>query len=242
MLVAGHRGMRVGAPENTMEAFLAAAEAGVDMIETDTHMTKDGVIILMHDHTVDRTTKGSGLIRDLTYEEIRDAGPDVPTLQEFLEGMKRFDRMSYNFELKDYPADDEDWAWRSMRKTIELIEQYGVSERCVVNSFSGKLLEKVDAEYDRRYKLHGFYPLSALGECDRDPMDYLFCACIWGTPAYGVEEWYKTLNEQGIEAWVGAGVRSADDLRRAAMMGAKLVTTDDPVQTLALLREMGLHD
>ena len=64
MLVAGHRGVRVGAPENTMEAFLMAAKAGVDMIETDTHMTKDGVIILMHDHTIDRTTSGTGLIQE----------------------------------------------------------------------------------------------------------------------------------------------------------------------------------
>ena len=63
MLVAGHRGVRVGAPENTMEAFLIAAKAGADMIETDTHMTKDGVIILMHDHTIDRTTSGSGPVR-----------------------------------------------------------------------------------------------------------------------------------------------------------------------------------
>jgi len=61
MLAAGHRGVREGAPENTMKAFHMAARAGVDMIETDIHMTKDGQIILMHDHTIDRTTSGTGL-------------------------------------------------------------------------------------------------------------------------------------------------------------------------------------
>lgn len=241
MLVAGHRGVRVGAPENTMEAFLMAVEAGVDMIETDTHMTKDGVIILMHDHTVDRTTTGTGRIRDLTYAEIKEIGPDVPTLEEFLEGTKQFTGLTYNFELKDYPADDEEWAWESMRKTIDLVEKYGLADRCVINSFSGKLLEKVDKTYNHRYKLHGFYPLSALGEYDGDPMQYLFCACVWGKPGYGLEEWYQALTDAGVEPWVGASVKTAEDLRQAAMMGAKLVTTDDPAQTLAYLREMGLH-
>ena len=241
MLVAGHRGVRVGAPENTMEAFHIAAKAGVDMIETDTHMTKDGVIILMHDHTVDRTTKGTGLIRDLTYAQIKEVGPDVPTLEEFLEGMKDYENMTYNFELKDYPADGEEWAWESMRKTIALIVKYGLEDRCVVNSFSGKLLEKVDEEYNHRFKLHGFYPYSILGECDRDPMDYLFCACIFDKTTVPAEEMFKALLEGGVEPWIGAGVKEQAVLIACEKLGAKLVTTDNPIETLRFLREEGYH-
>ncbi len=238
MLVAGHRGVRVGAPENTMEAFHRAAQAGAHMIETDTHMTKDGVIILMHDHTVDRTTAGSGRIRDLTYDEIRAIGPDVPTMREFLEGMKQYEQMTFNFELKDYPADDEEWAWESMRKTIGLIEEFGLCDRCVVNSFSGQLLEKVDAEYGHRYKLHGFYPFEILGKCERNPMEYLFCACLWGEGSLENAQLYRDLMEGGVEPWVGASVRTKEQLRIACENGAKLVTTDDAETTLRLLKEL----
>ena len=64
--VAAHRGDQAAAAENTHEAFAAAISCGCDMIETDIHMTKDEVLILMHDHTVDRTTDGTGLIADYT--------------------------------------------------------------------------------------------------------------------------------------------------------------------------------
>jgi glycerophosphoryl diester phosphodiesterase len=196
----------------------------------------------MHDHTIDRTTSGTGLIKEKTCAEIKAIAPEVPTLEEFLEGMKDYPDMTYNFELKDYPADDEEWAWESMRKTIELVKKYGLEDKCVINSFSGALLEKVDEEYNHRFKLHGFYPYSILGEVKGNPMDYLFCACLWGKPAYGVDEWYKTLSEKGVEPWVGASVKTAEDLRQAAMMGAKLVTTDDPITTLRILRALGAHE
>lgn len=241
MLVAGHRGVRVGAPENTMEAFLMAAKAGVDMIETDTHMTKDGVIILMHDHTIDRTTSGTGLIKEKTCAEIKEIAPEVPTLEEFLEGMKDYTDMTYNFELKDYPADDEEWAWESMRKTIALVKKYGLEDRCVINSFSGWLLEKVDEEYGHRFKLHGFYPYHILGECKGDPMKYLFCACLWGAGSLENKQLYDELIQGGVEPWVGASVKEKEQLKLAAENGAKLVTTDDPIRTIQYLKELGLR-
>ncbi len=240
MLVAGHRGVRVGARENTMEAFHMAARAGVDMIETDLHMTKDGVIILMHDHTIDRTTSGSGLIRNLTYREILQAANDVPTLEEFICGTQCYEGLTYNFEFKDYPADGESWAWESMRKSIDLIEKYNLRNRCVVNSFSGTLLERVDEEYDHAYRLHGFYPWHILGEHRRDPREYLFCACMCGQATYG-EPYYRELIEGGVEPWIGAAVTSREQLAACAALGARLVTTDDPADTIAHLKALGLR-
>lgn len=241
MLVAGHRGVRVHVRENTMEAFRIAADLHADMIETDIHMTRDGVLILMHDHAIDRTTAGTGLIREKTYAEIREVGPDVPTLEEFIVATKDEPGMTYNFELKDYPENGEEHAWESMRKTIAMVEKYDLADRCVINSFSGRLLEQVADEFGGRYKLHGFYPFSAMSGCRRDPMEYLYCACLWGSDPVGCEDWYKELAAHGVQAWVGTGVKSAEDLRRAAMLGAKLVTSDDPGETLRLLREMGRH-
>lgn len=101
--VAAHRGNSKYFPENTMVSFQSAAVLEPDMIETDIHMTKDGELILMHDHAVDRTTNGAGLIREKTLREIRalDAGlwkgekfkgEHVPTFEEFLEFLKRMAR------------------------------------------------------------------------------------------------------------------------------------------------------
>ncbi len=71
MLVAGHRGARKVRPENTVSAFRYAMDVGVDMVETDIRQTKDGCLVLMHDERVDRTTDGSGRVREFTYAEFR---------------------------------------------------------------------------------------------------------------------------------------------------------------------------
>ena len=92
-----HRGFSALAPENTLPAFRLAGEYGFWGAECDTSPTADGVWIVMHDDTVDRTTNGEGKVKDLTYDEIRaltiDDGsnvenyPDtkVPTLTEYLD-------------------------------------------------------------------------------------------------------------------------------------------------------------
>jgi glycerophosphoryl diester phosphodiesterase len=76
------------APENTIAAFDAAAAVGGDYMELDVQVTKDGELVLMHDDKVDRTTNGTGAVRDLTFAETRklDAGrgQQVPTLREAL--------------------------------------------------------------------------------------------------------------------------------------------------------------
>ncbi len=72
-----HRGGAKLAPENTLEAFRSAVEVwGVDVLEMDVHVTRDGELVVLHDETVDRTTDGEGPIRNLTLQEVRelDAG------------------------------------------------------------------------------------------------------------------------------------------------------------------------
>ena len=69
--IAAHRGYSALYPEKTMAAYRAAVKLPIDQIEIDLHMTKDGRIIMMHDHKVDRTCDGEGLVREKTYAEIR---------------------------------------------------------------------------------------------------------------------------------------------------------------------------
>ena len=69
--IIAHRGYRVVAPENTIPAFEAALAYHPDMLETDVHRTKDGHLVIIHDEKVDRTTDGTGLVKDLTLSEIK---------------------------------------------------------------------------------------------------------------------------------------------------------------------------
>jgi glycerophosphoryl diester phosphodiesterase len=111
-----HRGASALAPENTIEAFRLAVEAGAGGLELDVHMTRDGHIVVIHDATVDRTTNGSGAASEMTLDELRrldaghnfspDGGPtrpyrgrgvQVPTLGEVLE---EFPEVAVNIEIK----------------------------------------------------------------------------------------------------------------------------------------------
>lgn len=74
--VVAHRGDSAHFPENTLEAFLSADKMGVDVIETDVHLSRDGFVVIWHDETLDRNTNGTGRIEDHTLEELKsyDAG------------------------------------------------------------------------------------------------------------------------------------------------------------------------
>lgn len=89
MKVLGHRGARHEAPENTLLGVEVALRAGVDGLEVDVHLTRDGHVVVIHDDTVDRTCAGHGRVADLTLDELQrlDAGQgeQVPTLAQVLE-------------------------------------------------------------------------------------------------------------------------------------------------------------
>lgn len=91
-----HRGFSLEAPENTLSAYRLSKEKGFTMVECDITFTKDGVPVLLHDDTIDRTSNGTGAIRELTLEEARQydfgswkdekyAKEKIPTLDEFLD-------------------------------------------------------------------------------------------------------------------------------------------------------------
>ena len=89
MEIIAHRGGTRHAPENTLAAFRHAVSIGVDRLECDVQMSKDGELIVIHDETVNRTTNGSGRVADLTLTELRalDAGRGerLPTFKEYIE-------------------------------------------------------------------------------------------------------------------------------------------------------------
>lgn len=148
-LIFGHRGSAGTSPENTMLSFLAANQAGADGIELDVQMTKDGELVVIHDETVDRTTDGSGFVKDLFLADILklDASykfPDflgkaqIPTLEEVLKWVAALPSFLVNIELKngivDYPMIEE--------KTIELVQKYSLEKRTILSSFNHYSLVK----------------------------------------------------------------------------------------------------
>lgn len=99
VMVVAHRGDWRNAPENSIPALVGAALMGADMVEVDVKLTKDGVLIAMHDVALERTTTGKGLVSDMDWEEIRKlflkngtgvSRHRVPSFEEFMLTAKRY--------------------------------------------------------------------------------------------------------------------------------------------------------
>ena len=108
-IVLAHRGASGHAPENTLEAFRVAMEMGAEGFELDVHVSRDGELVVIHDETVDRTTDGTGYVKDLTLRELKalDAsngmaayrGARIPTLGEVYD-LIRDTKHIVNVEIK----------------------------------------------------------------------------------------------------------------------------------------------
>lgn len=142
-IVVGHRGSPDVCPENTLPSFLKAIETGVDAIEFDVRKTKDNKLIVIHDESVERTTNGRGLVRELTLEQIKqlDAGSwfsssfkgtKVPTLQEVFEEVNS--KVFMRIELKEENIEKD---------VVEAIKSFGLEENVAIASFNLSSLKKV---------------------------------------------------------------------------------------------------
>ncbi|EHJ52793.1 glycerophosphodiester phosphodiesterase [Streptococcus macacae] len=157
-----HRGSKINRPENTLAAFAEAIRVGSDGIEIDVHRTKDNHLIVIHDERVDRTTNGSGLVRKLTLQEIKelDAGSwfhphyfreKIPTLEEVLDYLeeKGF-RGRLNIELKTnkypYPKIEKQIAQLMQSKKLHFSYLYSS-----FNIWSLYLMKKHDPKADLAY-------------------------------------------------------------------------------------------
>lgn len=146
--VTAHRGDSKHAPENTMAAISLAVENQADIVEIDVRQTKDGVLVLMHDESLLRTTGVDKLVGEVDYDFVTSldpgsdfseeyAGEKVPTLDEVLEFGKEND-VFYNIELKP-----EDYYQGYEEHIVALIEEYEYQDNCVVASSDQDALRKV---------------------------------------------------------------------------------------------------
>ncbi|GAA3887087.1 glycerophosphodiester phosphodiesterase [Streptomyces sp. NPDC003631] len=133
-LTIGHRGVMGVEPENTLRSFLAAERAGLDLIELDLHLSKDGALVVMHDAEVDRTTDGSGAITEKTLAELRalDAGRGerVPVFEEVLDAVGT----PLQAEIKDVAA---------ARALAEVMHRRDLVGRVEVSSFHDEAIAEI---------------------------------------------------------------------------------------------------
>jgi glycerophosphoryl diester phosphodiesterase len=147
-----HRGVSAKAPENTLASFECAANvSGIDMIELDVRLTKDGEVIVLHDRTLQRTSTGNGPARNYSMEEIRrfDAGSwfhptfsheRVPTLSEVLQQVSG--RLWVDIEMKsDLFHREPDGLLEE--KVLDVVRRCGMDDRVMFSSFNHQLLVNI---------------------------------------------------------------------------------------------------
>jgi glycerophosphoryl diester phosphodiesterase len=163
--VLAHRGASAYAPENTMAAFRLAIEQRADWLEMDVQQTKDGHLVVFHDLRMERTTDGSGALRDLTLEQVQQldagswydpkfAGEKVPTFEEVVT-LAREQNVRIFPEVKDprlYPGIEE--------RVAAVISAYEYEDRTVIQSFDMTSLERL-RQINSHLKLAALYTATA---------------------------------------------------------------------------------
>lgn len=230
--IIAHRGARSVAPENTLPAFAAALEMGVDGIELDVHLSRDGRLVVIHDFALETTTNGRGLVAAHTAAELAQldagshfsptfAGVGVPTLDEVFDLVG--DRCMVNVEVKSEELDGGNAA----DALAELLRARALHEQVIVSSFNPITL----------IKLRWLEPKLALGLLFEQALPpHLQQA--WLSPILqpqALHPWAPTVEEpfmawartQGLPVNVWT-VNEPAEARRLAALGVNALITDLP--------------
>ena len=136
MMKVGHRGARAYEPENTLRSFRKAIELGVDAVELDVRKTKDDEIVVIHDTDIKRTTNGSGLVSDLTLQQIKSFSTEksekIPTFAEALDFIDK--KVKVFIELKETGFEEQ---------VLSIIKKKELADSVVIVSFLEDALKKV---------------------------------------------------------------------------------------------------
>ena len=247
-----HQGGNHLRPDNTMVAFEHAVELGVDALEMDVHATSDGVLAVIHDETVDRTTDGSGLVKEMTFAELRELdaaynwphheeseehpyrgqGIRVPSLEEVL---RRFPDVPMTIEIKqaDPPIVDA---------FGELLQRYDREQNTIVASFHPEVMR----EFRRKFpafatsgvepEIRTFYVMKTIfaGWLYAPPMEAFQVPEVSGNLRVITPRFVRAAHRRGLNVQVWT-VNEADAMRRVLDAGVDGVITDRPDLLLEVL-------
>lgn len=230
VLVWAHRGASGYAPENTIEAFQHAIDMNADGIELDVQLSKDGELVVIHDELIDRTSNGTGWVKDLTLAELKTYNynrtfpecqhADIPTLREVYELIKPTG-LTINVEIKTgivfYPDIE--------KKVIELTREMGMEDRVLYSSFNHSTCVKIHEINPKAYV--GFlYSDGLIGVAEyaaKHGADALHPALYnLQYPHYMKDAAYNKLD---VNVWT---VNEAEHLMMACQMGVNAVITNYP--------------
>lgn len=239
VVIAAHRGNSKFVAENTLEAFRSAIALGVDMVETDIHMTKDGELVIMHDSDVKRMTGVSELVRNMTFEEVRTLkvgdpalNMQVPTLKEFLDLCAPVQGLLLDLEIKVYSdVEGYDRMTEAVDKTIALCSEYSLAGRILFNCFDAAVLEYIYQKHGNRFLYHGYYPYcEIMRNVTVDPEKYLDYACFWASGEQAKQS-CKALISQGVAPCSGCDT-AENTFFELASYGCAMFTENDPKTVL----------
>lgn len=229
-----HRGATGYAPENTIAAFDKAIEMKADYIEMDIQRTKDGELVIIHDTSVDRTTDGTGYIKDLTSNQLRDldagswkgdefAGEKIPTFDEILD--KYHGKIGILLELKApelYPGIEESIAQELKDRNLDKPQ----NEKMIIQSFNFESMKKMNT-------LLPNVPIGVLtgskAHTTPQALEEFSSYADYFNPSYGLitEDLVNQVHSQGmkISSWTVRSQESADFLLEMKVDG---IITDYP--------------
>ncbi len=209
-LMIAHRGHSIAVPENTLESYRRAIELGVEMIECDVNMTRDGQLVMIHDWTLDRTTNGSGPVRNLSLHEVQrlDAGskfgPEfsglrVPTTVAAIE-LAREAGILMCFEVKGETPDEYR---RVAEALVDLLAERGALEWAFMSSFDHDALAHARARVPELL----LAPERLPEDVPLDPVEAVRQASTIGAPVFQ-NHWrflspslIREVHDHGIAVW-----------------------------------------
>jgi len=237
IVVVAHRGLAPGYPENTLLAFRHALSLGVDFIEVDLRMTKDGIPVIIHDDTVDRTTDGQGGVDTFTLSEIKKldagsfvspefAGTRIPTLEETLALVTS---LGGKLLLDIKSSSDLD-----CEKVVRLVERYHAVENVVVGARSVEDV-KLFRSLNPNFRILGLIPgVRDIKKFIEAGADFIRLWLNW-------IRLYPPLIDQahqlGKPVWITAGPAGRDELAELIKLDVNGILTDLPKVLMALLAD-----
>ncbi|MFT4257004.1 MAG: glycerophosphodiester phosphodiesterase family protein [Pseudoxanthomonas sp.] len=206
--IIAHRGASAAFPENTMAAFEGAIAAGADMIELDLTLCASGEFVVIHDDTLDRTTNGSGLVCDWTWNDLRSldagswystefSGERIASVEQVLGSIAP--RVPVNLEVKPHFQIDQVESFKaSLRNLVLSIEKNGLYGRVVISSFNYYVLRWLR-------RIDGNVRLAFLYSQARMMLDP-----VWACKEIGAESCnmnYMKISEDLLERLHGNGIK-----------------------------------
>lgn len=223
-LVYAHRGDRSRAPDNTLEAFQLAVEAGADGIEIDIRRTSDGEIIVSHD---DRHP-GHAPFVEMTLADVRDALPQVPTFIETLEAVPQ--NVWLNVEIKNFPnAADYDTSGWMVDTTIETIESFDDPARILLSSFDNQTIRRAGTKLPSLLRGQLIRAPFDIGTAIDEAIEHGNAALHPNMGYFGKSamEMAARIKSAGLAMAVW-GANTTADVRLLLEVGADAIITDDP--------------